>query len=64
MSDRPLALHIPAFCERCHAANMVKLQQTIRGAQIVLQWLCGACKAEWPVRRRDEEPGRRVILDL
>ena len=39
----------------CHAQDTVKVQTTIRGESVLLEWHCAACKAEWPVRRKNEQ---------
>jgi hypothetical protein len=44
-----------AACPYCHAQDTVKVQTTIRGESVLLEWHCAACKAEWPVRRKDEQ---------
>ncbi len=55
MPDTPISLRMPPECIRCGATH-IKLQQTIKGDQIVLEWCCTICNAEWPVKRRDEQP--------
>lgn len=55
MPNTPIALRLPPSCEQCGREGLVRLQHNIRGAQIVLEWHCGGCDHEWPVRRREEE---------
>ena len=59
MPDTPVAFHLPGACVKCGQAATVHLQQTIHGHQIVLEWHCSACDAEWPVTRKEEEPAIR-----
>jgi hypothetical protein len=54
MPETPIALRVPAACPKCGRSGHVHLQQTIRADQITLQWQCGACAEEWPVRRKEE----------
>jgi hypothetical protein len=56
MPETPVRLRVPAACVGCGARGTVKLQQTIRGENVVLEWNCTICNAEWPVRRKDEQP--------
>jgi hypothetical protein len=49
-------LRVPPECSECRWPGTVTLQQTIKGAQVVLVWCCIACNAEWPVIQRDENP--------
>jgi hypothetical protein len=37
---------------------MVRLQQTIKGEQVILHWHCSGCDDEWPVRRKEEVPAK------
>jgi hypothetical protein len=55
MPDNPVVLRVPRQCATCGRLGTVKLQQTIRGERVILDWCCGACDAEWPVRRKEEE---------
>lgn len=54
MPETPIALRVPQQCANCGKAGTVKLQQTIKGERIVLDWYCTACEAEWPVKRKEE----------
>lgn len=54
MPNTPVVLTVPPVCLTCGTAGTVKLQQTIRGEHVVLEWACSACQAEWPVRRKEE----------
>ena len=56
MPETPIALRVPTECAVCHRAGAVKLQQTIKGDKMVLEWSCAACGHEWPVRRKEEVP--------
>ena len=56
MPNTPVVLRTPAKCTLCGTTGTVKLQQTIRGDHVILEWHCTACDAEWPVRRREEDP--------
>jgi len=54
--DTNISLRVPPECDRCGAVGKVKLQQTLKGDQVLLEWCCTACNAEWPVKRRDQPP--------
>ena len=51
--ETPITLRVPARCGECGARGTVRLQQTLKGANVTLPWYCTACHAEWPVRRED-----------
>ena len=53
MPERPITLRVPPSCGDCGARGTVRLQQTLKGANVTLEWYCTACHAEWPVRRKD-----------
>jgi hypothetical protein len=55
MTDTPVRLRVPVACVSCGARGTIKLQQTIKGESVVLEWNCSICNAEWPVRRQDEQ---------
>ena len=55
LPNTPIALRVPPTCEGCGREGLVRLQQSIRGGQVVLQWHCSGCDHEWPVRRKEEE---------
>jgi len=55
MPETPVRLRVPASCPHCHAKDTVKVQTSIRGDSVLLEWHCTACKTEWPVRRKDEQ---------
>ena len=54
--DTEVSFRVPSERIRCGAPDTIKLQQTIKGGQINLEWLCIVCNGEWPVKRRDEQP--------
>ena len=54
--DTEISFHVPPECIRCRAIHTLELQQTTKGGEIVLEWCCTICNAEWPVKRRDEQP--------
>jgi hypothetical protein len=54
MPNTPVVLQVPRACVQCGRDGTVRLQQTIRGENVVLEWSCIACHAEWPVRRKEE----------
>ena len=56
MPDTEISLRVPSHCIRCSETGRIKLQTAIQGNLIELEWCCTACNAEWPVKRRDEEP--------
>ena len=56
MPDTNISLRVPLECIRCSAIHTIKLQQTIKGDQILLEWCCTVCNAQWPVKRKDEQP--------
>jgi hypothetical protein len=51
--ERPITLRVPLRCGDCGARGTVRLQQTLKGEDVTLEWYCTACQAEWPVRRKD-----------
>jgi hypothetical protein len=55
--DKPLAVKVPDVCPHCGRAGVVRLQQELTGASIQLEWHCIGCQAEWPVKRKEQEPG-------
>ncbi len=56
--DAPnLTLEIPERCPSCAATGAVRLQQTIRGRAVVLNWCCARCQHEWPIDP-DDVPNR------
>jgi len=55
MPETPVRLRVPPNCVRCGMAGTIRLQQTIKGESVVLEWACTACEAEWPVVRKDEQ---------
>ena len=56
MPDTPVVLRMPPACVECGRQGTVKLQETIQGTKVALEWCCTECNAEWPVRRREEDP--------
>jgi hypothetical protein len=56
MPDTEIGLHVPAECIRCGAHGTIKLQTSLYGDVVTLEWCCTVCNAEWPVKRRDELP--------
>ena len=54
--NTPIALRVPKECEHCHRTGTVRLQQTLKGDQMNLEWCCTACQHEWPVTRKEEVP--------
>ena len=56
MPQTPISLNVPPACRECGSRGTVKLQQSIKGDHVALQWHCTECKAEWPVVRADQTP--------
>ena len=51
MTESPAAalrLRIPQTCPFCARSGYAKLEQTIQGNVIVLNWHCTLCDKEWP----------------
>ena len=67
VSQSRFRLHIPERCPDCQQVGGIKLEQTIKGADVDLNWCCGACNHSWPVKdgevdtveRRSGEPDHR-----
>ena len=55
VSKQRLALHRREECPSCHASGGIRVEQTIKGDTVLLQWLCSTCQASWPVVRSDEQ---------
>ena len=54
MPNTPIEIEIPQACRDCGRVGTVHLQQTIRGARVILQWHCASCDAEWVVTRKEQ----------
>jgi hypothetical protein len=54
MPNTPISLLVPSVCPACGQAGRVKLQQTMKGEAVILEWACGACDAEWRVTRKEQ----------
>lgn len=54
MVSASLSLRIPC-CPQCGAHGTIRLQQTVRGESIVLDWSCSRCETEWSVERGEPE---------
>ena len=44
-----LTLKVPPRCPACKRDVTIKLEQTIKGDTVVLEWCCTACDHHWPV---------------
>ena len=44
-----LTIPVPGRCPRCKTNGAARLQQTIRGRAILLNWVCSVCGAEWAI---------------
>jgi len=58
MPETPIALRVPNECPGCHGSKGIALQTTVRGARVVLCWVCSTCDHEWPVVSRETTPAR------
>ena len=58
MPETPITLAVPDRCPNCQVAGRVRLQQTIQGNRVLLEWVCQACSREWLVRHKDEHPDK------
>jgi hypothetical protein len=54
MPNQPLSLNRPERCPSCHIGGGIRVEQTIKGDSVLLQWLCSTCQARWPVVQDDE----------
>ena len=48
-----LKLVLPDRCPKCNTPGTARLQQTIRGDAILLNWSCSRCNGEWPIQEID-----------
>jgi hypothetical protein len=48
-----VSLLVPQQCPLCTGRGGVRLQTTVRGGRVQLQWYCVRCEAEWPVTRAE-----------
>jgi hypothetical protein len=55
LPNTPISLRVPRFCDSCGRNGLVRLRQTVQGAQILLNWHCSSCAHRWPVRRDEQD---------